>query len=204
VDIVVKGRGAEVSEKFRQHAAEKLSKVERLDHRIIRLEVELCAEHNPRLASVKDRVEVTCLSKGPVIRAEAASADPYAALDMALDKLEGRLRRAADKRRVHHGLRTPESIHSPAAHANGSMPAGEGEAAADAAEHTEHTEVEEVGGVVVREKTFEGQPMTLDEALFQMELVGHDFFLFPDAGTGLPSVVYRRKGYDYGVIRLAR
>ena len=201
MDIVVKGRGAEVSEKFRQHASEKLSKVERLDHRIIRLEVELCAEHNPRLASVKDRVEVTCLSKGPVIRAEAASADPYAALDMALDKLEGRLRRAADKRRVHHGLRTPESIHSPAAHANGSTPAGEGEAAADAAENTAD---EEVGGVVVREKTFEGEPMTLDEALFQMELVGHDFFLFPDADTGLPSVVYRRKGYDYGVIRLAR
>ncbi len=201
MDIVVKGRGAEVSEKFRQHAAEKLSKVERLDHRIFRLEVEVCAEHNPRLASVKDRVEVTCLSKGPVIRAEAASADPYAALDMALDKLEGRLRRAADKRRVHHGLRTPESIHSPAAHANGSTPAVEDEAVADAAEHTED---EEAAGVVVREKTFEGQPMTLDEALFQMELVGHDFFLFPDADTGLPSVVYRRKGYDYGVIRLAR
>ena len=202
MDIVVKGRGAEVSEKFRQHAAEKLSKVERLDHRIFRLEVELCSEHNPRLASVKDRVEVTCLSKGPVIRAEAASADPYAALDMALDKLEGRLRRAADKRRVHHGLRTPESIHSPAAHANGSTPAGASEAAA--ADAAENTADEEVGGVVVREKTFEGQPMTLDEALFQMELVGHDFFLFPDADTGLPSVVYRRKGYDYGVIRLAR
>jgi ribosomal subunit interface protein len=201
MDIVVKGRRAEVSEKFRQHAADKLAKVERLDHRIFRLEVELCAEHNPRLASVKDRVEVTCLSKGPVIRAEAASTDPYVALDLALDKLESRLRRAADKRRVHHGLRTPESIHSPAAHANGSAPAATVGTDADAAGVTDE---EEAGGVVVREKKFEGTPMTLDDALFQMELVGHDFFLFHDADTDLPSVVYRRKGYDYGVIRLAR
>jgi ribosomal subunit interface protein len=203
MDIVVKGRKAEVSDKFRQHATEKLSKVERLDHRIFRLEVELCAEHNPRLAQVKDRVEVTCLSKGPVIRAEAAATDPYAALDRALDKLESRLRRAADKRRVHHGLRTPQSIHSPAAHANGSAPGAPGdEVAADAGGSS--ADEEEAGGVVVREKLFEGTPMTLDEALFQMELVGHDFFLFPDVDSGLPSVVYRRKGYDYGVIRLAK
>jgi ribosomal subunit interface protein len=201
MDIVVKGRRAEVSEKFRQHATDKLAKVERLDHRIFRLEVEVCTEQNPRLAAVKDRVEVTCLSKGPVIRAEAASTDPYVALDLVLDKLESRLRRAADKRRVHHGLRTPDSIHSPAAHANGSTPIAVEEPDADVAGAADE---EEAGGVVVREKMFEGTPMTLDEALFQMELVGHDFFLFPDATTGLPSVVYRRKGYDYGVIRLAR
>ena len=202
MDIVVKGRGTEVSEKFRQHAADKLTKVERLDHRIFRLEVEVCAEHNPRLSSVKDRVEVTCLSKGPVIRAEAASTDPYVALDLALDKLESRLRRAADKRRVHHGLRTPDSIHSPTAHANGSMPVATDEPGADA--DGSAADDEEAAGVVVREKVFEGAPMTLDEALFQMELVGHDFFLFTDSGSGLASVVYRRKGYDYGVIRLAR
>ena len=202
MDIVVKGRGAEVSDKFRQHAAEKLAKVERLDSRIFRLEVEVCEEHNPRMSSVKDRVEVTCRSKGPVIRAEAASTDPYVALDLALDKLQARLRRLADKRRVHHGLRTPQSIHSPSAHANGTTPLPESEPDADAAGST--ADEEEPTGVVVREKTFEGAPMTLDEALFQMELVGHDFFLFADAESGLASVVYRRKGYDYGVIRLAR
>jgi ribosomal subunit interface protein len=202
MDIVVKGRRAEVSEKFRQHATDKLAKVERLDHRIFRLEVELCSELNPRMASVKDRVEVTCLSKGPVIRAEAASTDPYVALDLALDKLESRLRRAADKRRVHHGLRTPDSIHSPAAHANGSTPVATDEPDADADSAADGEE--EHGGVVVREKVFEGTPVTLDEALFQMELVGHDFFLFADVESGQPSVVYRRKGYDYGVIRLAK
>jgi ribosomal subunit interface protein len=203
MDIVVKGRKAEVSDKFRLHATEKLAKVGRLDNRIFRLEVELCAEHNPRLAQVKDRVEVTCLSKGPVIRAEAAATDPYAAFDRALDKLESRLRRAADKRRVHHGLRTPDSIHSPAAHANGSSPQPVGDET-DALADGGPADEEDAGGVVVREKTFEGTPMTLDEALFQMELVGHDFFLFPDADSGLPSVVYRRKGYDYGVIRLTQ
>ncbi len=73
----------------------------------------------------------------------------------------------------------------------------------DAADSTAVDE-EEPSRIVVREKTFEGEPMTLDEALFQMELVGHDFFLFADSESGRPSVVYRRKGYDYGVIRLAR
>ena len=202
MDIVVKGRKAEVSDKFRQHATDKLAKVERLDHRIFRLEVELSEEQNPRLAAVKDRVEVTCRSKGPVIRAEAASTDPYAALDLALDKLEARLRRAADKRRIHHGARAPESIHSPAAHANGAPAVATAEPDADVAGGA--ADEDEAGGVVVREKLFEGSPITLDEALFQMELVGHDFFLFRDAESGLASVVYRRKGYDYGVIRLAQ
>jgi ribosomal subunit interface protein len=193
MDIVVKGRKADVGERFRQHAVEKLSRVERFDHRIIRLDVEVSEERNPRLADHRERVEVTCVSKGPVVRAEAAAPDPYAALDLALDKLQARLRRAADKRRVHHGRRTPESLAS--LPVNGEQP--EQPAAADeVSEHDEH------GGVVVREKSFDATPMTLDDALFQMELLGHDFFLFPDKDTGLPSVVYRRKGYDYGVIRL--
>ena len=197
MDIVVKGRKADVSDRFRQHAVDKAQRVEKHDHRIIRLEVEVTEERNPRQSDLKDRVEVTCFSKGPVIRAEAAAADPYAALDLALGKLAARLRKAADKRRVHHGARTPESLHSSAAAANGQHPGDEDQPDADAAEGATGE-----AGVVVREKTFAHEPMTLNDALFQMELVGHDFFLFPDVETGLPSVVYRRKGYDYGVIRL--
>jgi len=196
MDIVVKGRQAEVSKKFKEHATEKLLKVERLDHRIIRLEVEVSEERNPRQSHVRERVEVTCVSKGPIVRAEAAAADPFAALDLVIDKLEARLRKAADKRRVHHGTRTPESLHSTLAAANGSLV--EAPAVEDAVEVDD-----DQTGVVVREKKVETASMTLDEALFQMELVGHDFFLFPDADTGLASVVYRRQGYDYGVIRLA-
>ncbi len=196
MDIVVKGRKAEVSDKFRHHATEKLDKVQRLDHRIIRLEVEVSEERNPRQSDSKQRVEVTCLSKGPVIRAEAAATDPYAAFDLALDKLEARLRRAADKRRVHHGMKTPHSIHTPSAQAAAPAAMPEPVAVDDAAG------AEGEFGFVVREKIFESRAMSLDDALFEMELVGHDFFLFADADTGLPSVVYRRKGYDYGVIRL--
>ena len=196
MDIVVKGRHVEVSRKFKEHAAEKLAKVERLDHRIIRLEVEVSQEHNPRQSDVRERVEVTCVSKGPVVRAEAAAADPFAALDLAIGKLEGRLRRAADKRRVHHGTRTPDSLQAAMA---GAAPNGAPAAATEVA-LAEHPD--EPVGVVVREKTVESGPMTVDDALFQMELVGHDFFLFVDVGTAQPSVVYRRHGYDYGVIRL--
>ena len=194
MDIVVKGRHADVSKGFKEHATEKLLKVERLDHRIIRLEVEVSEERNPRQAGLRERVEVTCLSKGPIVRAEAAAQDQLAALDLAIDKLEARLRRAADKRRVHHGTRSPVSLHSTLA-ANGSTATvPEGVVAADVDD--------EPVGVVVREKKVETAPMSLEDALFQMELVGHDFFLYPDIDTGLASVVYRRHGYDYGVIRL--
>lgn len=195
MDIVVKGRKADVSEKFRQHTLEKLSKVERLNHKIIRIDVEVSEERNPRLTSSKDRVELTCMSKGPIIRAEAAAADAYAALDLALDKLEGRLRRAADKRRVHYGAHSPDSLRQ-----HGTAAAAEDGTIGTVVEFDE--EEGEDPPHVVREKTFDSEPMNLEDALHHMELVGHDFFLFEDADTGLASVVYRRKGYAYGVIRL--
>lgn len=191
MDIVVKGRKADVTEKFRQHTVEKLSKVERLNHKIIRIDVEVSEERNPRLTAQKDRVELTCMSKGPIIRAEAAAADAYAALDLAMDKLEGRLRRAADKRRVHHGAHTPESLRQ------GNTVIRESEDSIEV-----HLDDGDDAAIVVREKAFDSDPMSLEDALHHMELVGHDFFLYADADTGMASVVYRRKGYAYGVIRL--
>jgi hypothetical protein len=136
------------------------------------------------------RVELTCRTRGPVIRAEAAAADEYAALDLAIAKLDNRLRRAADRRRVHHGTRTPVSV----AAATAAVPADTaGEPAAD----------EETGPpFVVREKEHSAGPMSLDQALFEMELVGHDFYLFVDEADASPCVVYKRRGYDYGVVRL--
>jgi len=206
VDIVVKGRKTEVPERFRKHVAEKLDKVQKLDGKVISLEVEISKEHNPRQAASSDRVEITCHSRGPVIRAEAAASDPYAALDLAVGKLEARLRKVADKRRVHRGgSRSPMSVAAAtaplAAEINGHI-----------AESTKEVEVptRRVGSLeitgegpcVVREKTHAAGPMALDQALYEMELVGHDFYLFVDADTGQPSVVYRRHGYDYGVIHL--
>jgi len=220
VDIVVKGRHTEVPERFRQHVVDKLSRLEKLDGKVISLDVELSKERNPRLASRSDRVEITCRSRGPAIRAEAAADDPYAALDIAAAKLEGRLRRAADRRRVHHGNRTPVSVATATAvlHMNGSgqrtafpqeadvsyfpdEPAS-ADVAFDAAPVEDAVQMDGEGPLVVREKIHRAKPMTLDQALYEMELVGHDFYLFVDADSTSPSVVYRRRGYDYGVIRL--
>jgi ribosomal subunit interface protein len=197
VDVVVRGRNVEVPEHFRQHVAEKIERVERYDHRIIRVDVELYHERNPRQSPSCQRVEVTCATRGPVIRAEACASDFYRALDAAVAKLDSRMRRAADRRRVHRGSRTPTSV----AAATGGLGAN-GDASLATLERAEAEEREEFGGLVVREKEHPAEPMSIDRALFEMELVGHDFFLFADAENGRPSVVYRRKGYDYGVIRL--
>jgi len=200
VDVVVKGRHTEVGERFRTHTEAKLAKLAKLDAKVNRIDVEVCEERNPRLADQKSRVELTCRTRGPVVRAEAAASDMFVALDLAAAKLESRLRRAADRRRVHHGIRTPVSVAAATAalSANGNGPAP---AVADR-EGDEDVESGDASPFVVREKLHEAGAMTLDQALFEMELVGHDFFLFVDAEKGSPSVVYRRRGYDYGVIRL--
>jgi len=210
VDIVVKGRNVEVPEHFREHVAEKLSPSERLDARVFRLDVELAHERNPRQSSQCQRVEITCHSKGPVIRAEACAADFYAALDAATLKLEARLRKAHDRRRVHHGSKNPPSV----AEATAALPAdldvvvGTNGHSVESAYETvalleRDDEPDDTRELIVRDKTHEASPMTTTQALHEMELVGHDFFLFTDSENGLPSVVYRRHGYDYGVIRLA-
>lgn len=205
MDIVVKGRHVEVSDKFRRTAIEKLARLDRFDAKVLRIDVELIEEHNPRLADLKDRVELTCVSKGPVIRAEAASSDPIAALDLALERLQARLRKAGDRRHIHHGRRTPLSVKT----STSTIPSGEARADEPDEEQlsgvvgADRLGVVGDGPLVVREKTFPAAPVTLDEALFEMELVGHDFYLFVDKESGAPSVVYRRRGYDFGVIRLA-
>jgi ribosomal subunit interface protein len=200
VDIVVKGRNVEVPEHFRQHVQDKLAPSERLDPRVYHVDVELFHEKNPRQSAQCQRVEITVRGKGPVIRAEASADTFYAALDAATLKLEARLRKSHDRRRVHHGLRTPAS----AAEFAVSLAPAEPPVGAPALEVVEDSVGDDdTVSLVVRDKVHEAVPMTTPEALHEMELVGHDFFLFACAETGLPSVVYRRHGYDYGVIRLA-
>jgi ribosomal subunit interface protein len=196
VDVVIKARHAQVSDSFRSIAAEKLGKMTRLEAGLDRVDVEVCGERNPRQAERRMRVELTCRPRGHVVRAEAAAADELAAFDLAIAKLEMRLRRAADRRRVHHGSRTPVSL----AVATSEVPVPAGEAEPDGDRDIEDTE--DAVPYVVREKEHHAVPMTLEQALFDMELVGHDFYLFVEEGDGTPSVVYRRRGYDYGVLRL--
>lgn len=213
MDIVVKGRKTEVPERFRRHVAEKLKleKIQKLDGKVISLDVEVSKETNPRQSDRCERVEITLRSRGPVIRAEAAASDPYAALDLATDKLEARLRRQHDKRtrRGHGGHgRVPFAAVADqvpdAARLNGDgTMAREEEPEAVPTKKVGSLEVVGEGPLVVREKTHTAAPMTLDQALYEMELVGHDFYLFVDSETKEPSVVYRRHAYDYGVIHLA-
>lgn len=212
VDIVVKGRKTEVPDRFRKHVADKLEKIQKLDGKVINLDVEVAKEPNPRQADRSDRVEITLRSRGPVIRAEAAASDPYAALDMATSKLEARLRKQHDKRCVRRkGSRNPTSVAEAtaplAADLNGELdaaaspPVPENDTGPDTT-RVGPLEVQGDGPLVVREKTHAAAPMALDQALYEMELIGHDFYLFVDAETKQPSVVYRRHGYDYGVIHL--
>ncbi|WP_408896315.1 ribosome hibernation-promoting factor, HPF/YfiA family [Nocardioides sp. R1-1] len=201
MDVVVTGRHCEISDRFRAHAAEKLTKLEKHDHRIIRVHVEVDCEPNPRQHDQAVHVELTAFSKGPVIRAEAAADDKMAALDLALDKMAAQMRKAADRRRVHRGRRTPVSV--------GKALSGVTATVVEEAEDDVAIErqvgpitVTGDGPLVVREKTHPASPMTLDQALYEMELVGHDFYLFVDKESERPAVVYRRRGYDYGVISL--
>ena len=200
MDVVVKSRHCSVTEQFRAYVEEKITRLEKLDDRVIRVEVELSAERNRRQHDNAHRVEITLRSKGPVIRAEASAEDKTAAFDMAIDKLMAQLRKAADRKRVHHGSRTPRSLHEAAAQ----MPLIEGAPSQNGTgKYTvAGIEVDGDGPLVVREKVHEAKPMSLDQALHEMELVGHDFYLFIDAQHNAPSVVYRRRAYDYGVIRL--
>ena len=200
MEIVLKGRRVEVPERFRRHVSDKLAKLDRFDRKVIRIDVEVSKETNPRLSDQSDRIELTVHSKGPVVRAEAVADDRYAALDLAMERLLSRLRKAADRRRVHHGSRTPISVaRATATTDSDSTPVAPPEP--DDAEPYEPLATQS-GPMVVREKTHTASPMSLDQALYEMELVGHDFYLFVDEKTKAPSVVYRRRGYDYGVIHL--
>lgn len=204
MDVLVTGRHCHITDSFREHVQERLAKIEKLRDRVIRVEVQVTAQPNKEQPSDVTAVELTLHSKGPVVRAEGESEDKVVAFEQALDRMRTQLRRAADRRKTHRGHHTPESVRYSTA-----LPELPINARAQTDEEKNSDvhlvagiEVQGDGPLVVREKTHAASPMTLDQALDQMELVGHDFFLYIDAETNLASVVYRRRGYDYGVIRL--
>jgi ribosomal subunit interface protein len=193
----------QVSDRFRDHLDEKLAKIPQLAPRVQRVDVIVSHEPNKRQAKACERVEITCHVKGPIVRAEACLDDKYAALDLALDKLMERLRRAQDRKRVHRGRHAPESVAAATARIRepGEQPGEDhvhdgGDGAGDRFGTQGNSPVE------IREKIHATVPMALDQAVREMELVGHDFYLYHDEDTGQPSVVYRRRGWSYGVIHL--
>ncbi|MDQ2707215.1 MAG: ribosome-associated translation inhibitor RaiA [Actinomycetota bacterium] len=215
MNIEVTGRDVEVPEHYQVHVAEKMARLERYDHKIVRYEVQLSHENNPRQSKICQRVEITGTGKCPLVRAEASGPDFYAALAAALAKLDAQLRRNHDRRRVHHGLRQPTSVaeatadlettadlpdHQLDVPTDGELD-GAGHEDDDPGSGWVSTDIEGPGRIV-RQKEHTADPMTVDQAVCEMELIGHDFYLFVDAERGQPSVVYRRRGFDYGVIRL--
>jgi ribosomal subunit interface protein len=212
MELNIVGRNLGVTDRFRAYAAEKAEKVASLAERAISLDVKL-SRHNEKNGNTgPDRVELTLVGKGPIVRAEADGMDKYAAFDVALGRLLERIRRAKDRRKVHRGQRRPTSLRE--ATDRGFSGVGVQAAAPEVleqvrtgsipvVEESQAVEEDEVyNPVVIRRKVFASNPMTVDDALYYMELVGHDFYLFIDSETGRPSVVYRRKGWDYGLIGL--
>lgn len=225
MEFVISGRNLAVTDRFREYATEKIDKVEQLGDKVQRVDAKVTKEPHARLADTSHTVELTVLCKGPVIRAEASAADKFAAFDLAYGKLLERLRRARDRRKIHHGRHTPTPVRvatadlepadpvqpiyleTPTVEPTVGSPAVEQGAAGTASEEVDtYSSPDDVPAgdspVLIRRKVFSGAPMTLDDAVDNMELVGHDFYLFVDTDTGAPSVVYRRQGWTYGVITL--
>jgi ribosomal subunit interface protein len=200
--VQVTGRNVEIPDHFRIYVGQKLSRAERIDHSIHRFDVELSHENNRRQRKNCQRVEITAhVDRGPVVRGEGRAETFYGAFEAAVHKLESRLRRGKDRQKVHYGDKTPVSLHNATA-----VPLDLAEAFKpdDTPAPQSHVEAEDHGpGQIVRVKEHPARPMTVDDALYEMELVGHDFFLFHDKEADRPSVVYRRHAFDYGLIRLA-
>jgi ribosomal subunit interface protein len=208
MDITITGRGVEIPDRFEDYATEKSEKVAHLADKALALEIRVIRHHETGGSTGDDRVELTLIGPGPVVRAEAAASDKYAAFDLALDKLLERIRQAKDRKKIHRGARRPESLGEATSNGRvaGLVPASTAllEAVATGEIPVQATEGEEPewSPVVIRHKVFPAARMTQEDAVDHMELVGHDFFLFIDAVTDNHSVVYRRKGWHYGVISL--
>ena len=200
-EVQVTGRNVEVPDHYRVYVAQKLARLERFDRSIYRFDVELEHERNRRQRKNCQHVEITARGRGPVVRGEGCADSFYGAFEAAVHKLENRLRRSKDRRKVHYGDKTPVSLHQATAVADAVAAFAPNKDAAPAVEQGAVEDHEP--GRIVRTKDHPAKPMTVDDALYEMELVGHDFFLFQDKETDRPAVVYRRHAYDYGLIRLA-
>lgn len=207
MDIIVSGRHCHISDTIREQVTERIATVERFKDRVQRVEVEFTVNETKGSPDDAVEAEITLRSKGPVVRAEATAEDKMVAFEKAMERLKTQLRKASDRRKHHKGLRHHGGgLSRPDAPLDTILLPTESDEDVHENGSDKHTvagiEVTGDGPLVVREKEFPASPLTLEQALDEMELVGHDFFLYQDASSGRPSVVYRRKAYDYGVIHL--
>jgi ribosomal subunit interface protein len=207
MEINITARNLSVSDRFRDYVAERAHKVEQLAHKVQSLEIKVTRHDHSRTSGPEDQVELTVVEPGHIVRAEAQAGDKFSAFDIAFGKLTERLRRAADRRKVHHGAHGALGVSELTANDFAALDihAVDGDILLGRTAAPEAETGPELGEspVVIRRKEFAGKPMSVDDALYHMELVGHDFYLFLDSETGKPSVVYRRKGWNYGVLTLS-
>ncbi|GAC58434.1 hypothetical protein GOHSU_40_00180 [Gordonia hirsuta DSM 44140 = NBRC 16056] len=202
-EVVFSGRNVVIPDHFRVYVGDKLARLERFDPSLTRFEVVLYHEPNRRQQKQAEVVEVTARCDGPVVRAQASGENFYAATELVMDKLQKRLRRAHSRKRIRKaGPGVPVSL-SEATAAGALVDDPAPETPAEAEQHWDDGVEPYEPGQVVRIKDHDAAPMTVDDALYEMELVGHDFFLFHDKESDRPSVVYRRHAFDYGLIRLS-
>lgn len=207
MEAKIQARNLTVSDRFRDYVADRIHKVEALTHKLEAFEIKVTRHDHSRTSGPEDQVELTVVEPGHVVRAEAHAGDKFAAFDVAFDRLTERLRRAADRRKVHHGRHgSPGTAELTASDFAGLDVHGvDADVLLGAAKPVTQSDEDAVSGdnpIVIRRKEFAAQPMTVSEAIDHMELVGHDFYLFLDSATGKSSVVYRRKGWNYGVLTL--
>jgi putative sigma-54 modulation protein len=177
--LQVKGRNLEVSDSIRSYAEQKLAKLDKQLGETTQVELELTVEKNPSI-SANQVAEVTVFTKGPTLRAREATKDMRASIDQLTDKLVRQVRHYRDKR-SRRGSRSTTNSH---------VPVEEGVSAM----------ADELDQQIVKTKHFPVKPMTAEEAVLQLELIGHDFFVFRNAESGEVNVVYRRKDSGYGLI----
>ncbi|GAA4753266.1 ribosome hibernation-promoting factor, HPF/YfiA family [Gordonia alkaliphila] len=200
-EVVISGRNVVVPGHFRVYVGDKLARLEKFDPSLTRFEVVLYHEPNRRQQKQAQVVEVTARGDGPVVRAQASGENFYAATEQVIDKLQKRLRRARNRNRIRKtGPGRPMSLSE--AVAPGALVDDPNPETLEEAEDRWDDGTAYEPGQVVRIKDHDAAPMTVDDALYEMELVGHDFFLFHDKESDKPSVVYRRHAFDYGLIRL--
>ncbi len=211
MEVTLHSNDISIPDRFRDYVNDKSDRAIALAEKAMNFQVKVTRENSSRKGPSVDIVELTMIGKGPVIRAEARNPDKYTAFDEALDHLVRRLRRAKEKRAPHHGLHRSKSMGEMSAESFEDIdvtPASievirKVETGAIPTVDVDEEELDRaVSPVVIRKKVFPSQEMSAEDAVDQMELVGHDFFLFHDAETKRPSVVYRRKGWQYGVISL--
>lgn len=174
--LQVKGKNVEVSDSIRSYAEQKLSKLDRQLHELTLVELELAVERNPSIAA-NQVAEATVWTKGPVLRAREASTDMKASIDQLTEKLLRQVKHYRDRRNHRRAHRNNVVTH-------GGAPVA----------------LEETGPQIVKTKQFAVKPMTAEEAVLQLELIGHDFFVFRNSESGDVNVVYRRNSGGYGLI----